>query len=178
MGELARLFLQWIEFLWPLRKVRPFERGLLIFCGRWQREVGPGIYPFLAWFMDFFAESAAEGLVGTPRIDLTLKDGSPVTVKASATVRVVDVRLAVNKVDAYMESAAELLEAVVAEKIAEVEAERLTPEKRGRFLTDLRRWVNLEAAQYGIEFTKLRFTTFVFSPRFYRVMSDSAAMPW
>jgi regulator of protease activity HflC (stomatin/prohibitin superfamily) len=178
MGELARLFLQWIEFLWPLRKVKPFERGLFILLGRWQREVGPGVYPYLAWFMDFYAESMAEGLVGTPRIDLTLKDGSTVTVKASGTVRVMDIRLAVNKVDSYMESAQELLEAVVAEKIAEVEAERLTPEKRGRLLADLKRWVNQEAATYGIEFTKLRFTTFVFSPRFYRVMQDGSGSLW
>lgn len=177
MTDLLRLLGEWIQFLWPLRRVRLFERALYTVCGRWER--GPGVYPIIPWFCEVDAESVAEGLVQTPRIDLTLKDGTALSFALGATVRVKDLRRAVNKVDAYMESAQELLAAVAGEKIPEVDPDRLQPDKRGRLLSDLKRWTQAEADEYGIEILKLRFTSYVFRPRFYRVLTDAgSAAPW
>ncbi len=179
MSDFLRLIGEWIEFLWPLRKVEQWERGLLYRNGRYVRELGPGIYPILPWFHDIKAWSVVPGILQTPRIDITAQDGTMVTLQVSATVRVVDLAQAVNTIDAYMETTQELITAVVAEKLAEVDAARLAPEKRGRLLADLRRWVAAEALEIGVDVSKLRFTTFVMNPRPFRLLGDAAAAaPW
>lgn len=179
MSDLLRVLGEWIAFLWPLRKVIQWDRGLLYRNGRFRRELGPGVYPILPWFHEIRMFSVVPGIVQTPRLDLTLSDGKMVTLQASATVRVVDLAKAVNTVDAYMETTQELITAVLAEKVAEVAADRLSPEKRGRLLGDLRRWVAEAAAEYGVEVSKLRFTTLVMNPRPFRLLGDTAAVaPW
>lgn len=167
---------QWVGELWPFRRVKLYERALYTVCGRWQWEVGPGVYAVVPWFCEVDAEPISKGIVGTPRIDITLKDGRLLSCTASATVRISDLRRAVNNVDAFMESAQELLQAVVADKLSDVEATRLEPEGRRRLVGDLRRWVNEEAAEFGIEFEKLRFTTFILNPKPFRLLSDNAAV--
>ena len=179
MTDFLRLLGEWISFLWPLRKVQQWERGALYRFGRYKRELKPGIYPVVPWFYDVTAESVVPGIVQTPRLDLTAQDGTMVTVQLSATVRVVDLGKALNTVDAYMETVQELITAVLAEKLAEVDAQRLAPEKRGRLVSDLRRWIDQEAAEFGIEVTKPRFTTFVVNPRPFRLLGDNASVaPW
>lgn len=179
MTDLFRLLGEWLQFIWPLRKVHQWERGLRYRFGRYVRNLGPGVYWATPWFGEIRAESVVPGIVQTPRIDITAQDGMLVTLQASATVRVVDLAKAVNEVDAYMETTAELITAVLAEKVAEVDAARLAPEKRSRLLSDLRRWVQAEADGFGVEVSKLRFTTFVTNPRAFRLLGDSAVVaPW
>jgi hypothetical protein len=178
MNDFLRLILDSLEFAWPFRRVELFERALYTICGRWQWEVGPGIWPILPWFCDVDAVAMSKGIIGTPWVDITLQDGRLLSCKASAIVRVVNLGRAVNRVDAFMESSQELLHAVVADKLADVAAERLAPEGRRRLVGDLRRWVNAEAAEFGIEFADLRFTTFVINPRPYRILGDGAVAPW
>lgn len=165
---------QWVGELWPFRRVKLYERALYTVCGRWQWEIGPGVYAVVPWFCEVDAEPMTKGIVGTPRIDITLKDGRLLCCAASAVVRVVDLRKAINNVDHFMESAQELLHAVIADKLSDVEADRLDPAGRRRLLSDLKRWVNEQAADFGVEFDQLRFTTFVMNPRPYRVLSDGA----
>lgn len=179
MTDLLHLVAQWAEFLWPFRRVQFFERALYTVCGRWQFDIGPGVWPVVPWFCEVDPVAMSKGIVATPRIDVTLKDGRLLSAQVSAVVKVVDLRRAVNAVDAFMESSQELLHAVVADKLSDVEATRLEPEGRRRLVGDLRRWVNEQAAEFGVEFDQLRFTTFVINPRPYRVLSDGAAIaPW
>lgn len=174
MSDFLQLLGQWAEFLWPFRRVQIYERGLYTVCGRWQREVGPGTWLVLPWFCEVDPVAMSKGIIGTPRIDVTLQDGRLLSAQASAVVKVVDPRKAVNNVDHFMESAQELLHAVIADKLSDVEAKRIEPDGRRRLCSDLRRWVNEEAAEFGVEFDKLRFTTFVINPKPYRVLGDSS----
>lgn len=174
MTDFLRLIGEWLQYLWPFRRVCLFEKGLYTICGRWQWLVGPGVWPIIPWFCEVDTESVVKGVVETQRLDITLSDGVLLSCMASGVVQVSDLRLAVNNVDAYMESAQELFAAIVADKLAEVDASRLSYEKRSRLLSDLKRWVNQEAGEFGIEFTRLRFTTFVLNPRTYRLLSDGA----
>lgn len=179
MSDFLRVIGEWLSFIWPLEKVNQWERGLLYRYGRVVRELEPGVYFILPWFHEIRAESVVQGIVQTPRIDITLKDGTLLTLQASATVRVKDLNKAVNMVDAYEETTQELITAVIAEKLAEVEAERVSPDKRGRLLADLRRWVAAEAEVFGVEVEKIRFTTFVLKARPFRLMGDEAgAAAW
>lgn len=179
MGDLLRLALDSIQYLWPFRRVQPWERGLYIICGRWVREVGPGIYPILPWFIEVREENAVLGLVSTPRQDITLTDGKMLTFAATANVRVSNLRKAYLDVERYHETAQENIAAVLAQKLAEVDASRVAADKRGRLLADLRRWVNEETQLYGVTVEKLRFTTFVVNAKTFRLLQESGAIaPW
>lgn len=172
MSEFLRIILDSIQFLWPLRRVEQWERGGYYICGRWWKEVGPGVWPILPWFIDVLAVSSAEAIVGTGRQDITLSDKSMLSFAATATVQVTDVYKALNQVDQYTETMQELLASVLADKLAEVDAIRLEPEKRGRLFADLQRWVANEAALYGIEVKKVRFTSFIVNAKAHRLIID------
>lgn len=79
--------------------------------------------------------------------------------------------------DSYTETSREALSAVLADRLASVDAERLTPEKRGRLMADLTRWVNEETSVYGIESSQVRFVTFVRNARTLRIMQDLTGVP-
>lgn len=172
MSEFLRVLLEFIEFLWPLRRVEQWEMGGYYVFGRWWKQVGPGVWPIIPWFFDVKMVSVAEAIVGTGRQDITLSDKSMLSFAATATVQVKDIYSALNLVDAYTETMQELLASVLAEKLAEVDAVRLEPEKRGRLFADLQRWVAKEAEQYGIEVKKVRFTSFIINARAHRLIID------
>jgi hypothetical protein len=145
MKDFVQLIAGWIEFLWPFEKVKPYQRGLYVVAGRWQKEVGPGIYPIIPWFIEVVQESMAWA----------------------------DLTVAYNTVDAYMETTRERLTTIVATRIAEVDAARLAPEKRSRLLTDLTRWVDKDTRTFGVETLEVTFTTFVTNARPYRLLGDN-----
>jgi regulator of protease activity HflC (stomatin/prohibitin superfamily) len=124
----------------------------------------------IPWFTDIHEVSVVPAIVQTPRTDITLADGTPVSFSASAWVQVTDVNLAVNSVDNFQQSTVELITAVCAERLAQIDADRLAPEKRTRFLSDLKRWCNEEANPFGIEVQKLRFASFVMKVKTIRLL--------
>ena len=179
MGELVRLIVDSIAYLWCFRIVEESERAGRFFCGHWWQEVGPGWYWNIPFFMDVKALSIAKGIVTTPRLDIPLSDGNRLSFSASSTCRVVDVKLALLAMDDYKETTQELLSAVIAEKLMGVEAERvINPEKRGRLFSDLRRWVQEEAAEFGLEMTRVRFTSLVVNAPVMRLLNDGGGTQW
>lgn len=174
MSDFLRLIGEWIEFLWPFERVQQWEGGLRYRFGRYVRELSPGVYWRTPWFAKVITESVVPGAMHTPRIDITLKDGTLVSLQATAIWQVVDLPKAINTVEVHRTTTMALITAVIAEKLSEIDAERITPEKRGRLLGDLRRWVGTEVAEFGIEVTKLRFTTFVMKPKAIRLLGDHA----
>ena len=171
--DLFELFLKSIEFLWPFEKVKPYQRGLYVVFGRWQWEIGPGIYPIIPWWIEVVQESVAWAVVQTPRIDITAMDGTMVTLQATAKVQVANLTMAYNSVDAYMETTKERLTTIVATKIAEVDAARLQPEKRARLLSDLGKWVDKDTRSFGVETMEVNFTTFVTNAKPFRLLGDN-----
>lgn len=179
MGELVRLVIEIVQLLWPFRMVRPWERAGYMICGYWWKEVGHGVYPVIPWFFDVHTVSVAEAICGTQRLDVTLSNGSTLSFQATCTARVTDVRKAVCSVDDFATTTQELLASVLADKLADVDAERLAPNKRGRLFSDLKRWVAEEAALYGVEVSRVRFTSFILTTRTYRLLVDqSTAAVW
>lgn len=179
MGELVRLILDSIGFLWPIRIVEESERAGRFFCGHWWQEVGPGWYFNVPFFMKVEPLSIAKGIVATPRLDIPLSDGNRLSFSASATCRVVDVKLALLAMDDYKETTQELLSAVIADKLMDVDAERVrNPEKRGRLFSDLRRWVQDEANEFGLEMSRVRFTSLVVDAPVMRLLNDNQGTQW
>lgn len=179
MGELVRLVIDCVAYVWFIRIVDEAEEAGRFFCGHWWQQVGPGWYFNVPFFMEVKALSIAKGIVTTPRLDIPLNDGNRLSFSASATCRVVDVKLALLAMDDYKETTVELLSAVIADKLMDVDAERVTnPEKRGRLFSDLRRWVQDEATEYGLEMTRVRFTSLVVDAPVMRLLNDNGGTPW
>lgn len=162
-----------VAFLWPFRMVKQWERAGYYVNGRWKKELGPGVYPVIWWFQEVWEVSVAEEIVTGRRQDITLSDGTLLSFVAAATIRVVDVRAALNDVQAYKETAVEAVEGVLADRLASVDVGRLEWSKRARLAADLRRWVQDELTRYGVEVTNLRFMTFVTNARAYRLILDA-----
>lgn len=172
MGDFLRIILESIHFLWPLAIVHQYERGVYLVFGRVWKVVGPGLYPKVPWFTEIHFTSVAWEPARTGRCDITAKDNRTVTFDATAWIRVSDPILAYTLVHDYEQGMHSLLSSVLAENLADVEADRLSPEKRGRLNASLKGWVTKEAAQYGLEVDWVRFTSFVLAPRTYRVLTD------
>lgn len=176
MGDFLRLILDSIQFIWPFRRVMEWERGGYYVGGKWWKEVGPGIKVVVPWFSEVVNASCAPAIVGTSREDITMADGKTLSFSVTATVRVVDVYKALNAVEHYHESTQELIGSYLAEKLAEVDPERLAPDRRRRLFSDLQKGLAGEAAEYGVEVSKLRFTSFVTGVRTYRLLIDQGAV--
>lgn len=179
MGELVRLVIDCIAYVWCIRLVQADERAGRFYCGHWWEEIGPGWYWNVPFFMEVKALSISKGIVTTPRLDIPLSDGNRLSFSASATCRVIDVKLALLAMDDYRETTQELLSAVIADKLMDVDAERVTnPEKRGRLFSDLKRWVQDEATEYGLEMTRVRFTSLVVDAPVMRLLNDNGGTQW
>lgn len=161
-----------VAFLWPGRLVKQWQRGARYRFGRYIREVGPGIYWVVPWFTEVTEVDVCEAIIGTDRLDVTLSDGSLLSFTATAVVQVVDVRAALNDVEQYRETAKEALAAVLADRLAAVDAARLEHGSRKRLLTDLLRWVADELQPYGIAVRKVRFTSFILNARAHRLITE------
>jgi regulator of protease activity HflC (stomatin/prohibitin superfamily) len=171
-GEIFGFIRDFIEFLWPFRLVHEWERAGYYVCGRWWREMGPGLKMIVPWFCHVETVTIAPKPISTGRKDITLADGRTLSFDATATARVSDVQLALNAIDDFHHSATVLLAAVVAEKLAEVDVDRLKPERRGRLIAALEKAVHDEAATYGIEIGEIRFTSFVTNVKMLRLLID------
>lgn len=172
VGDFLRVLLDSIHFLWPFRIVQHWERAGYYIFGRWWREVGPGLYVVVPFFTDLIAVNCATKPRTTGREDITLKNGAVLSFAATATVRVVDVYKALNNVDDYHQSTEELVGSFLAEQLADVDPERLEPSKRKALFRKLQNDVAGEAAEYGVEVTKLRFTSFVTNLKTVRLLMD------
>jgi hypothetical protein len=179
MSDFIRLIVDCFAYIWPFRIVWADEVGGFFVCGRWRKSVGPGLYPVIPFFMEIKALSISKGIVTTPRLDIPLSDGNRLSFSASATAQVVDIKLALLAMDDYRETTVEMLSGVLADKLMEVDAERITKhEKRGRLFADLRRWAQEEASEYGLELTRIRFTSLVVDAPVMRLLNDNGGTQW
>jgi regulator of protease activity HflC (stomatin/prohibitin superfamily) len=179
MGDFLAKVIDILEFLWPLDRVDQWEEAGYYRFGRFVKVRGPGVYFRFWWFERHITFSVVPTIVSTPRLDITLRDGTQLSLTASATCRVVDLAQALNTIDQFQETTQEAIAAVLADKIASVDASRLLPEGRGRLLSDLTKWVNEETIEFGVESKKVRFTTFVLKPRMWRMLNDmQGAVSW
>ncbi len=179
MGDFIRAIIDVIQFIWIFRLVEQWERAGVYVFGRWWKEVGPGCYPLVPWFMEIRCVSIAPAPVVSGRQDITLSDGSVLSYDATAMMRVVDVRAALNDIEDYHHSTITTLAAVLSDKLVEIDVARLEFERRGRLFTSLEKWVGDETIQFGVQTSKLRFTSFVLKIKTYRLLTDqSAAAQW
>lgn len=179
IGDLFSRLLDSLAFIWPLKIVDQWERAGVYAGGKWKEEVGAGMHLLCPWYHHLEPVSIAPELVGTGRQDITLSDGRTLSFSAVATLRVTDVNRALNSIGSYKESTQELIGSYLAEQLADADADRLSPARRGRFFAGLVKGLAAEASEMGVEVTKLRFTSFVVNVRTVRLlMEQGTPIPW
>jgi SPFH domain / Band 7 family len=170
VGDFLRVILDSIAYLWPFRIVHTWERGGYYVFGKFWKELEPGCYPCVPFFTEVREVCFVDDQLRTSRQDLTLKDGSMVSLEAVASFRVVAYSLAENTVNDVDHRTVLTVESVIADKLRTVEASRLEPAGLGRLLSDLTRWVNEETQVFGVEVSYIRFVTFITNARTYRLL--------
>lgn len=173
MADLVRLLLEVVEFLWPHKKVMEWERGLLYWNGRFVRVVGPGGYWCLWWFHDLKTIVMVPDPRTTPVQDVTLKDGDILTFSATLVFYVKSAAKAMNLVAKHDESAVETAGAILCDTLADLEGERLEPDRRRGLIRTCLKAINAELDEYGIGVQSLRFNTFVRADKTYRLLTSS-----
>lgn len=168
-----------IQFIWPFRIVKQWEVAGWYVFGKFKGVTGPGLKVVCPWFIEIREETVVPAIVSTPARDITLSDDQLLHFGMSAWCKVTDYNLAINTVDQFRETVQESITAVVADKLAKMDSKKLAPDRRTDLLRSLREAVNAETSGFGVEVTKLRFTTFVLNPRAIRLIGNSAdIMTW
>lgn len=187
MGEFLRVLIEIFHFIWPAVIIEQWQRGGVYICGhwcagpkgRWKNGMGPGLKIVIPWFIHIEPVDIVRTLESPGRQDVTLKDGSQLSFSAMATLRVVDLYKALNEVEHYKDSVRELVGSYLADRLANMDAEKFEPAKRSTTIRQLRDGLAAEASEFGVEIMKLRFTSFVLKARTYRLLVDQdRATPW
>lgn len=164
-------------YCWPFREVEGWERGVYTFFGKPWRDVGPGRWPVVPYFMDVRAVSVVPAVIQTPLQFVTLSNGKVVSFSASAVVEVEDARKAIFDVDDYKETTQELTAAVLAQELAEASPDRFdTARKRRNLTADLAAALDGQTAGYGVRVRTVRLNNFAIDLRVFRLVQDSATL--
>lgn len=174
MADLLRILLDVISFIWPLRIVWQWEMGAYYIIGRYWRDVKPGLYPVVPWFMDVRTEGFVSQTFVTPLQTITTKDGGTLTFSASMKLRVVSLGKAYNNVLQWSETAMEDASSALSEKLMDVEVNRLESAGRGRLLASCKQMLSQELEEYGLAIDEIRFNNFVRNMKVYRLFNDQA----
>lgn len=172
MGELVRLVIDCIAYIWPFRIVKEGETGLWYVRGRFWKEVQPSAYIIIPFFMEIDRVSIASDYLRTGRLEIRLADDKPLCFECRATYRVIDARKMQRETDDAHSIAEGILASVTADRLGQVKSERLAADSRGRLFSDIRRWVQDEASKFGMEIANITFTSMVLDPRIFRLMTD------
>lgn len=176
MTELARFVVELLQTLWPLREVSAWCQGVRFWLNRPVAVLEPGVYWVVPYFGDVREVSVVPAVITTPMCTITLADQATCTYALSATIKVIGPREALCEIDDYLETSQELLTAIPAEVLSEVESAKLAPLARGRLLGGLRTRLNNELRPAGMEITALRFTNFVIGAKTYRLITDNSGL--
>ena len=179
MVELLQLLIQLAERLFPFRKIEQWETGVVSVLGRYWRTVGPLTYPVIPYLVDIHPVSVVPAIHGTPLQTITLRDGRALTFSATVTVQVDDAAKAWNTVERYAESTMELVSALLAEHLADVDPDRFDPArgKRDRLLAELASEADAETVKFGVRVRAIRFGNFAVGVKTLRLLTEPAALP-
>ncbi len=164
--------------LFPVRFVRPWERGLYLIAGRYWKTVRPGPQFVIPGLCEVLKVSIVPDEYQTNAQTITLRDGSTLGFTASITVVVTDPAKAYLELGHYTETVVERAAAILAEGLADADPARFDPShgKRGRLREELRGAINKNVSAYGLEVTELRLNNFIRGVRTIRLLLDRAVL--
>lgn len=174
MTNWLQTLIQTLQYLWPFAKLSWWERGVYYIWGRKIGEVGRGVWPVIPFFTELWATVIVPDVAVTPLLTITLKDGRFLTYSATAVCQIVDVTKAFHGVNKVTESIEEMLAAITAEFLADVDPDRLDTGSRKRLVNSVVKKLNEEMAFMGVIVHSVRFSNFGIGLRAYRLLTDTA----
>lgn len=174
MSDLIRLVVDLLTWCCPFVVVWEWERGLLFRNGRFRRILPPGLYLICPGINSIKKVSMAHNPERTGKNDVVLRDQSVLTYVASLTVAVINAERAYIRLDHHSDSVTDIAARVLSERLADVDPDRFDPayNVRARLLEELRKAINDELAEYGLNIVRLGFESFVRGVRTFRVLLD------
>lgn len=170
--SVAGLIKELIEFVWPIHRVEPWERGLIIFFGRWIVEVGPGIYPLVWWLMQMHQVNMQPETVPLGTVEtVTNRDGRTITYGANIDLQCIHARLAYLGANGHEEKAKRDAWGVVANTLADLRGDRLDPDGQKSLRRTCLREINAMIGVYGMRANELAFITYVGNMRNMRLFT-------
>lgn len=178
MGDFLRIILDSLSYVWPLRFAHQWEGGGYYVLGKMRFRVRSGVlYPIIPWLCDVKTLTVVSHRVTGGRQDITMLDGTTLSFEARAEVSVFDVDKALNNVD-DMHHAVQLdMAAVLAEKLATEDSDRLRPRRRGTLFKELTQAVSGATEVYGVRVSDVGFISFVLKVRAHRLFIDQGLPP-
>lgn len=177
MGDLFRMFVDWIQLLWPLHRIEQWEVGGYYEGGKFVKILPPGLWLLVPWFTEIHNVSVVPDIVWTSRLDITLSDGEMLTFVAEGDYIVTDPAKAMNAVNDYHHRTSEIMAGVLSAELAQKSLADVEAGVRKRLLTSLIKSVNAQTTTFGVEMKSIWFTTFITGLKAYRFVGD-AATPW
>lgn len=173
VASLLTVLKELIEFIWPFHRVEPWERGIIVFFGKWTIEVGPGVYPLLWWFIQMHQIRMVPRTTCSASVEtITTKNNTHLSYGLIYELQCIDASLAYLTVDDHDEKAGRDVWGVVADVLADLPAERLDPEAQRALRRTCLREVNKRLNVYGMQCNALTFNTLA-TMRNYRLFSGS-----
>lgn len=174
MTEFLRLLGEWVQYLFPFRRVDAWEAGVCLVAGRYWRTVPPGVYLVIPWFMDVVTVNTVPGVYMTPLQTVTLRDGVALTFSAAIEVVVEDAAKAHCTIEAWAETVTEQARGLLAERLADVDPARFDAArgKRDRLMGELLDELNATTLDYGVRVRRLWFPSFALGVKTYRLLSE------
>lgn len=179
MGEFLRILLDSITYLWPLRIVKEYERGVFYCFGRVLRtkfflfSSAPGVKLVLPFFCELKSYSVVEQVFTLPRQPIRLRDGKTITLRGVVVCEIDDIYAAELNVSNYTESTHEIAMCTIADYISEFTAEDIESKSRRRILSTLKDRIQKDVAHYGFKVSRVSFSQFLLPQRVYHLINDS-----
>ena len=177
MAELLRILLELIDRLSPFHKVREWEQGCYYLAGCYLGTVGRGTWPVVPWLCDVLTVSMVPSIHKTSLQTITLRNKEVLTFSATVRLRVDDANLAMNAVEHWPDATMELVSALLADQLADVDPDRVDPArgKRDRLLVELAEEADAETRKFGVRVESIHFPNFVRNVKTLRLLTEPAA---
>ncbi len=90
MGDFLRVLIEIIRYIWPVRIVKSYQRGVRFALGHEPEELAPGWWLHVPFFMSIDAVDVVQDVVDLDIQAITTKDGKSVVISANVTFRITD----------------------------------------------------------------------------------------
>ena len=129
--------------------------------------------------LDLIPVSMVPSIHKTSLQTITLRDNRVLTFSATVRLRVENAARALNDVEHWPDATMELVSAILADHLADVDPVRFDPArgKRDRLLTELAEEADAETRKFGVRVESIHFPNFVLNVRTIRLLSEPAAHP-
>jgi len=156
-----------------VRVINQYERGVILFLGRYFATYGPGLNWIFPGIMVMYIVDLRITTVDIPQQEVITKDNVPVGINAVVYFQVEKAEDAVLKIKDYTYAIAQYAQATLRDVIGGVELDTLLTE-REKIAQEIKKIVDLATAPWGIDVTDIKIQDIELPADMKRVMAKQA----